>query len=74
MNDVDRQPTYEDFTEVTLARPVERSGVAMPEGARGVVMAAYAGGRAYEVEFEEPVQVVLTLTPDEFRVVERVAQ
>jgi hypothetical protein len=33
----------------------------MPAGAHGVVMAAYADGRAYEVEFEAPQHVVLTL-------------
>lgn len=32
----------------------------MPAGAQGVVMAAYADGQAYEVEFEAP-HVVLTV-------------
>jgi hypothetical protein len=33
----------------------------MPRGARGVIMASYADGLAYEVEFESPHHVVLTL-------------
>jgi hypothetical protein len=49
------------FTEVTLKRAVDVQGVHMPAGAHGVVMAAYADGKAYEVEFETPRHVVLTL-------------
>jgi hypothetical protein len=33
----------------------------MPAGARGVIMAAWADGFAYEVEFEEPRHVLLTV-------------
>ncbi len=33
----------------------------MPAGAHGVVMAAYPDRKAYEVEFETPQHVVLTL-------------
>jgi hypothetical protein len=33
----------------------------MPAGAHGVVMGAYADGLAYEVEFETPRHVILTL-------------
>ena len=56
-----RLTTIKDFTEVTLAHSVEAEGVYLPRGARGVVMAAYADGLAYEVEFESPCHVVLTL-------------
>nr|WP_294529338.1 hypothetical protein [uncultured Rhodopila sp.] len=47
-------PRFEDFPEVTLAHPVVVQGVAMPAGSRGVIMAAWADGRACEVEFETP--------------------
>jgi hypothetical protein len=50
-----------EFTEVTLKRVVHVLGVHLPVGARGVVMAAYADGLAYEVEFETPKHIVLTL-------------
>ncbi len=39
----------------------------MPSGTTGVVMAAYADGLAYEVEFELPRHVVLTLEAENIR-------
>jgi hypothetical protein len=57
---------FEDFTTVTLTHPVEVQGVSMPAGARGVVMAAWADGMAYEVEFESP-HVVLTIEGADLR-------
>lgn len=59
--EMDRPEPIPEFTEVTLRRAVDRRGVHMPVGARGVAMAAYADGLAYEVEFETPSHVVLTL-------------
>jgi len=56
-----RQPLFADFTEVTLAHPVEAFDGVMPKGARGVVMAVYDDGLGYEVEFESPFHAVLTL-------------
>ena len=58
---MDRPPLIPDFADVTLKRAIDVQGVHMPAGAHGVVMAAYADGRAYEVEFETPQHVVLTL-------------
>jgi hypothetical protein len=58
---MDRPEPIPDFTEVTLKRAVDVQGVHMPAGAHGVVMGAYADGLAYEVEFETPQHVVLTL-------------
>ena len=46
---------------ITLRHDVDVQGVRMPAGAHGVVMAAYANGKAYEVEFEQPRHMVLTL-------------
>ena len=50
----------QELAEVSLTRAVTVQGVSMPAGARGVVMAAYADGQAYEVEFAEP-HAVLTI-------------
>ena len=44
--------SYDDFTPVSLVRPIDVDGVHMPAGARGVIMAAWADGLAYEVEFD----------------------
>jgi hypothetical protein len=54
------RPSFAELSEVTLLRPVKVQGMALPAGARGVVMAAYADGLAYEIEFAEP-HVVLTI-------------
>jgi hypothetical protein len=58
---MERSEPIPDFTKVTLKRAVDVRGVHVPAGAHGVVMAAYTDGRAYEVEFETPKHVVLTL-------------
>jgi hypothetical protein len=58
---MDRPRPISEFTEVTLKRAVHVRGVDVPVGAHGVVMAAYADGLAYEVEFETPKHIVLTL-------------
>ncbi len=52
---------FEDFARVTLVHPITVQGITMPAGSRGVVMAAWADGRAYEVEFETPRHVLLTV-------------
>jgi hypothetical protein len=57
---------FQELTEVTLVRPIAVHGVAMPAGTRGVVMAAYADGLAYEIEFSEP-HVVLTIDGTDLR-------
>jgi hypothetical protein len=58
---------FEEFTEITLSRSVDVQGMHMPAGARGVIMAAWADGRAYEVEFETPRHVVLTIEDADLR-------
>jgi hypothetical protein len=63
---MDRTPTFPDFTEVTLRYDVDVQGVRLPAGSHGVVMAAYADGTAYEVEFDQPRHVVLTLEGRDF--------
>ena len=59
------RPTFTELSQVSLIRSVKVQGVAMPAGARGVAMAAYADGLAYEVEFEDP-HVVLTIEGEDF--------
>jgi len=59
--EMDRHEPIPDFTEVTLKRAVDVQGVHLPAGTHGVVMAAYADGLAYEVEFEAPKHAVLTV-------------
>jgi hypothetical protein len=60
------RPSFKELSAVSLTRPINAQGVAVPAGARGVVMAAYADGLAYEVEFEEP-HVVLTVEGEDLR-------
>lgn len=64
---MERVSAFRDFTQITLTRSVERQGVYMPQGTRGVIMASYADGSAYEVEFDEPRHVVLTLEEEEIQ-------
>jgi hypothetical protein len=59
--EMNRPKPIPELTEVALKRAIDRRGVHMPAGARGVVMASYADGLAYEVEFEAPAHIVLTL-------------
>ena len=57
-------PTVRRFAElsvVALTHPVETGGQWLPGGAKGTVVAAYADGTGYEVEFEEPFHAVVTL-------------
>jgi hypothetical protein len=64
---MDEHRTFEELTEVRLTHAVEVDGSVMPSGATGVVMAAYADGLAYEVEFEVPHHVILTLKAEDIR-------
>jgi hypothetical protein len=64
---MDKRRTFEELTDVSLTHAVEAQGFVMPSGATGLVMAAYADGRAYEVEFESPRHVVLTPEAEDIR-------
>jgi hypothetical protein len=64
---MEKRRTFEELSEVSLTHAVEAEGFVMPSGATGVVMAAYADGLAYEVEFESPRHVVLTLEAADIR-------
>ncbi len=58
---MDKRRTFAELTAVRLTHAIEALGFVVPSGATGVVMAAYGDGRAYEVGFESPHHVVLTL-------------
>jgi hypothetical protein len=50
---------------VSLRRRREVEGRVLPAGARGTVVYAYGSGAAYEVEFAEPFQCVVTLVRED---------
>lgn len=52
---------FAELSVVALTHSVETGGQWMPSGAKGTIVAAYADGVGYEVEFEEPFHAVLTL-------------
>jgi hypothetical protein len=64
---LDKRRTFGELAEVSLTHAVEAQGFVMPSGATGIVMAACADGLAYEVEFESPRHVVLTLEAVDIR-------
>jgi hypothetical protein len=59
--------TFGEFSPVTLTIPVTYRGVTFPKGARGVVVHQHDDGIGYEVEFETPMQAVLTLTSEQIQ-------
>jgi hypothetical protein len=64
---MNKRPAFDELTEVSLTHAVEVEGLVMPSGTTGVVMAAYADGLAYAVEFELHHHVVLTLEAKDIR-------
>ncbi len=52
---------FADLAVVRLARAVDVAGKSLTAGASGVVVAVYADGDGYEVEFENPFHAVVTL-------------
>jgi hypothetical protein len=57
-----RSRAFAEFTTVALRRQVQYNGVTFPAGSRGVVVHRYKDGIGYEVEFSQPVEMVVTLT------------
>ena len=53
--------TFSELSVVALTHAVENEGRWLPVGAKGTVVAVYADGVGYEVEFEEPFPAVVTL-------------
>lgn len=52
---------FAELSVVALTHSIEIGGQRLPTGAKGTVVAAYAEGAGYEVEFEQPFPAVLTL-------------
>jgi hypothetical protein len=52
---------HPELSIVSLVRDVEADGRTFPAGARGTIVAAYADGEGYEVEFFEPMHGVVTV-------------
>ena len=55
------EPGFAELSVVALTRVVEVGGQSLPEGALGIVVAAYGDGVGYEVEFKRPFHAVVTL-------------
>jgi len=53
---------FAELSVVALTHAVEAGGQWLPSGSRGTVVAAYADGVGYEVEFEQPFHAVVTLS------------
>jgi hypothetical protein len=59
---------FPELSVVEVVRDVETDdGQRVPAGSQGTVVAVYGGGKAYEVEFAEPVVGNTTLRPDVLR-------
>jgi hypothetical protein len=56
-------PAFEEADEVALAIPLHDkiSGRDLPAGTRGTVVGVWHGGRAYEVEFTQPFECLVTV-------------
>lgn len=50
-----------ELSVVRLANAVESADGVIPKGSTGTVVARYAGGRGYEIEFTRPFHTVATV-------------
>jgi hypothetical protein len=57
---------FKELDEVTSITPVyvKDPGRELPVGGRGTVVGVWQGGRAYEVEFAEPFECLVTVAPE----------
>ena len=74
----DRRPrqaeraAFRDLDRVRVLSDVEADeGVMVPAGSIGTVVAIWARGLAFEVEFTQPVDALATIKPDLLELVER---
>lgn len=56
---------HSELSVVSLVRDMEVDGRTFPAGARGTVVAAYADGKGYEVEFFEPTHGLVTVEAED---------
>lgn len=61
------QPFAELSVVAVLCEVRTDEGAAVPAGTEGTIVAVYAGGEAYEVEFDEPVLGIATVRADALR-------
>ena len=52
---------FAELSVVSLRHPVNIDGRILPTGTKGTVVAAYADGVGYEIEFFRPFQAMVTL-------------
>ncbi len=55
------EPGFAELSRVALTHAVEVEGRSLPQGALGTIVAAYGDDIGYEVQFERPFHVVVTL-------------
>jgi hypothetical protein len=60
-------PGFSELSIVRLDRDFAVNGQVLPAGTAGTVVAVYADGAAYEVEFESPFHAVVTLELTDIR-------
>ena len=55
--------SFDELDDVTLAAPVHVAALDrdLPAGSHGTVVGVWQGGRAYEVEFSEPFEALVTV-------------
>ncbi|HTW69118.1 MAG TPA: hypothetical protein VME47_04450 [Acetobacteraceae bacterium] len=60
---------FEELADVTLAAPVQVGTLdrELPAGSHGTVVGVWQGGRAYEVEFSEPFECLVTVPAEGLR-------
>jgi hypothetical protein len=65
-----RRRAFEELDDVTLVAPIHVASLDqdLPAGAHGTVVGIWQGGRAYEVEFSEPFECLVTVPADGLRV------
>jgi hypothetical protein len=58
---------FPELSVVALRHAVQVEARSLPQGAQGTVVAAYADGQGYEVEFNQPFHVVVTLGANDLK-------
>jgi hypothetical protein len=60
---------FEELDDVTLPAPVHVASLEreLPAGSHGTVVGVWQGGRAYEVEFSEPFECLVTVPAEGLR-------
>ena len=62
---------FDELDRVRVLADVSGEDAEVPEGATGTVVAIWDSGRAFEVEFTEPVETLATIAPNLLQLVRR---